>query len=521
MPSNDPKQQALRTVKRRFNIGYKNFSQRLKGLKDGINGRASKVGIPASNIKDPLPGEVGTVLEQLASEFAQLVDGAHSIIDEQGMYSQTRRKKQPKHRQQEAPGAAAPGAPEEQPEGGNRLVEQLSRLGQRDEDLGYRRGTEEETLISEASNPFSRAWQYLKSPFLFRDEKGRHRIQLLRLCADMFYRVLDFENAVLTPDIKHMPETINAFQNLRYAFDIAQKSFAVFLDKDKKERKHQKGLADKAREEAAAKEKAEQLVQDEGYRAAGKDPKRERILESLIDLSVKMTIMSTAIGGASIDKLLTIVNMVLKTPSEDTDILWKKYTLIQTKVKELTSGNFWKEMMTAAKRKYGEDKFEGINNNLALIQRLGQAIDEQWPTINGSGSQKTSDNETNELIKLGHNQITRALRRQLIKLIPFNKTAVHRLDIISQLDQVKKELKEVMDVLEKGVDSEKVAAHFETINNLLNDTTSILRIINVMYEQKSFKERKKHKTRFGDEYDPISDFLMRGKLRRDLRKGLY
>ena len=97
----------------------------------------------------------------------------------------------------------------------------------------------QETLI--ASNPFSRAWQYLKSPFLFRSE-GRHRIQLLRLCADMFYRVLDFENAVLTPDIKHMPKSINAFQNLRYAFDIAQKSFAVFLTRIRKKESIRKVL---------------------------------------------------------------------------------------------------------------------------------------------------------------------------------------------------------------------------------------------------------------------------------------
>ena len=145
MPSNDPKQQALRTVKRRFNIGYKNFSQRLKGLKDGINGRASKVGIPASNIKDPLPGEVGTVLEQLASEFSQLVDAAHSIIDEQGMYSQDDdAKSNPSIASRSMPTAQAP---EEQPDGGEQTRRATLPPGQQLMRI---------SLISEASNRFYR-----------------------------------------------------------------------------------------------------------------------------------------------------------------------------------------------------------------------------------------------------------------------------------------------------------------------------------------------------------------------------
>ena len=522
MPSNDPKQQALRTVKRRFNIGYKNFSQRLKGLKDGINGRASKVGIPASNIKDPLPGEVGTVLEQLASEFAQLVDSAHSIIDEQGMYSKTRRKKQPKHRQQEMPTAEAP---EQEAGGGEKLVEQLSRLGSADEDI----------LISEASNRFTRLWQYIKSPITGRSEKERHRIQLLKLFADTFYRTLDFENAVLIPDLGHMPETVNTFQLLRYSFDSVKDSFLVYRDKDVREKariaeEHEKKRAEEAMqaneeaEEPEAKPQEEQVAQkpeQNEEQAKREEANRESVLASLRKTEEELGLVFETFGWSSVGNVLSIIAMFLKRASSNYQAFMKQKTVVDKKISELAGNEqYWKDLMKAAAKRYGKDKFANIKKKADLMARLKQAVAENWPVIDGSGGKRAAEG-SDRIVKLSHNVLTRALRRQLIKLIPFNKTAVHRLDIVANLDKIKHELKEAMSSIEKGIDVKALKDRIKTIDELLNETTSLVRIINVLFEQKTFEERKKRKTRTGEEYDPISDFLMRRKLRRDLHRGLY
>lgn len=93
MPSKDPVQQALRDKKRGWNTASKEFIKRLLALKKGLNGRGDpQYGIPVSQIQNPLPDEVGTMLSELNGNFQQLAEEALRIIQEQTHYSQTRRK---------------------------------------------------------------------------------------------------------------------------------------------------------------------------------------------------------------------------------------------------------------------------------------------------------------------------------------------------------------------------------------------------------------------------------------------
>ena len=95
--SSDPQQQALRDHKKQFNTATKEFIKRLIALKKGINGRGDNTyGIPISRIQDPLPQEVFTMLQEISSNFEQLVNEAQQIAQEQAYYSEHRRKPQPK-----------------------------------------------------------------------------------------------------------------------------------------------------------------------------------------------------------------------------------------------------------------------------------------------------------------------------------------------------------------------------------------------------------------------------------------
>lgn len=91
--STDPVQQKLRDNKKLWNQGKREFIKRLIGLSQGINGKGSTdYGLPTSNIKDPLPPEVGSMLSELAGNFQQLVQAGLAIIQEQASYSEHRRK---------------------------------------------------------------------------------------------------------------------------------------------------------------------------------------------------------------------------------------------------------------------------------------------------------------------------------------------------------------------------------------------------------------------------------------------
>lgn len=91
--STDPVQQALRDHKKRWNLASKEFIKRLIAFKKGINGRgAPNYGLPVSNIKDPMPTEIGSFLNELSGNFQQLAEEALQIEKEQTNYSQNRKK---------------------------------------------------------------------------------------------------------------------------------------------------------------------------------------------------------------------------------------------------------------------------------------------------------------------------------------------------------------------------------------------------------------------------------------------
>lgn len=93
--SNDPVQQHLRDQKKIWNASARELIANLIAFKRGLNGKGDpRVGIPASNIKDPLPSEIGTYLNHIADNYLSVVKGAEQIIQEQERYSQTRRKPQ-------------------------------------------------------------------------------------------------------------------------------------------------------------------------------------------------------------------------------------------------------------------------------------------------------------------------------------------------------------------------------------------------------------------------------------------
>lgn len=91
--SEDPVQEALRQNKDTWNHDASLLIAQLIAFKKGLNGRGEpKIGIPPGSIKDPMPHEVGSYLDQLADRYNKLISDAHKIIEEQNVYSETRKK---------------------------------------------------------------------------------------------------------------------------------------------------------------------------------------------------------------------------------------------------------------------------------------------------------------------------------------------------------------------------------------------------------------------------------------------
>lgn len=221
--SADPAQQALRDHKSEWNSAVKDFIAHLIAAKQGINGRGSaKANIPPSNIKDPLPGEIGTLLNALTSQFQSLVGDGNAIISEQSNYSKNRRKKQDKSKQINQP----------------EIKTQISELPAQQEQILQNIAAQlsNNNIIKVAgSNRFSRMWEYIASTFK-RDADTKKRVGLLALAADIFYDFLDLENDVLSLNLDSVPTAVSKFQMISYNVE-ALKQAIVGPPKDEEEQK--------------------------------------------------------------------------------------------------------------------------------------------------------------------------------------------------------------------------------------------------------------------------------------------
>lgn len=92
-PSN-PKREELRKHKSEWNKETSKLISNFIDLKRGMNGRAVPThGIPTSYLKEPLPPQIGTYLNEVATSAAKIIEKAKSIMEEQRQYSESEEKR--------------------------------------------------------------------------------------------------------------------------------------------------------------------------------------------------------------------------------------------------------------------------------------------------------------------------------------------------------------------------------------------------------------------------------------------
>lgn len=172
----DPQQESIRQHKANWNVACSAFISRLIAMKRGLNGRGDATfKLPFSKITSPLPQEVVSLLNQLASDFQKLSAEAAGIVQEQAQYSQ--------HRLQS-----------------KKKVSNLSL-----------------DLIKKGSNPFKRFWTYLKF-FGTSDQIKRLRLSLLRFASKIYYELDELENKALSLTVGSIPKALRKYYSIHDHF---------------------------------------------------------------------------------------------------------------------------------------------------------------------------------------------------------------------------------------------------------------------------------------------------------------
>jgi hypothetical protein len=501
MPSSDSKQQGLRNHKKQFNAKYKAFSQKLKAFKDGVNGKPSKIGIPASSIKDPLPPEVGSVLNALSGEFQALIADVESIIAEQSGYSSKRRKKQPRKPK------SLPTNPtqqsQEQP-APDKIVQDLARLGEQEIEL--------EVL---ASSRVSRLWEYFKGMFS-RDSINKQRISLLRMSAELFWKLRDLQDAILDTNIKSTPQLMRSLQTTRYQFSALEDSVERIIQvmETKNPNKEEDGKKDQENvDKAKAKPKeptekelenqvkpSNQTSQPVAQKAKQNVPASTATLIANIHDEVGK-IFRTGLCRDDVLHLNKLLENYRQAPPAEKHAL--KAVIVDAH-KELIE-----KMKIEAKKKYGLV----LENN---------ALDDLVKIIHQHTSKEA--NIDTELVKTSGNVITRYMKKQLAKMRPFDETISMRLDAIETLEDLEASVKDIMDDLEKELDVAKLQSNIDTMNAKMNNLMQALSVIITLYQQSVYSNPEESAKLRGRKdsltHDPMMDFLLRRKIRKDLARGM-
>lgn len=158
-PSSDPKQQEIRLLKSQVNKSISEFIDDLIQFKKLMNGWSSKFYAEKSFIKDPMPADPTTIIGSLANDFSEITRRVSTIIDKQRIYSETRKKREPKSASQ-------------------------IRI----------------EILKEASNPISRSLSRVYLPFGKSATANRFRVSLLNIFTEIKKDLFELEGAILSSD---------------------------------------------------------------------------------------------------------------------------------------------------------------------------------------------------------------------------------------------------------------------------------------------------------------------------------
>lgn len=486
--SKDSVQQRLRDHKRQWNASYKDLSQRLKALKDGLNGRGNaKVGLPPSNIKEPMPTEIGSYLSQIAGEFQTIVGDAESIIAEQAQYAQTRRRKKPK-----APAVSlqAPqensAAPPTTPQAPPAVEENLARLG-----------AAEHGLEKQGSNKLSRFWQYLTGIFSMK-EFNRQRVGLLSQAADLYYSLIDLENNVLSMGVDSIPNTVASYKKFKYNYSSFVGTFnGVRAAMEQKAEQAGVQKPEEVQEETIEpeSEEIEETVKPKPT------PEPAGIIAPLAKIKSDLHLLFNAnLGKQQVQDLFDM----LKEYEEETDDRMKAMWAdrVKSNYEELV-----KHLANEAQKRFGPANVRSIQDIINLVKQNKKAT-------------YISDN----LIKTSHNALTRAMKRRLVKMRTSNKTAPVRLQLDDIISNMKTTIKSIMDNLEKDLSVEELVIFIESLNEDSDRLKQPLHVLNTFFMKDFFTKKEKQKSQpgrngfTGDE--EMMDYVLQRKLKRELSEDL-
>lgn len=394
--SEDPVQEALRQNKDTWNHDASLLIAQLIAFKKGLNGRGEpKVGIPPGSIKDPMPNEVGSYLDQLSERYSKLISDAHKIIEEQATYSETRKKS---------------------------VKEQTASYDPEILKLASWWGSRALTYIN---NSDINNWRWFST-----DEGNNARMLMLKVSTDLIKQLKLIDNFVVSKDINAIPNAIYDFDKFISSFNkLLLPNIKKLVKLEDNANKNIKVSPKRIEEEVSS------ISPETIYDIAPDDNVTEKPEEPILELSGKKseelnpkTILSDIVITGRLIQLMKI----LKVNDKDIELFDNGIKQLRKSLDDIVIS--------------GNGSLEDINNSYSDLKALSSKL---FKIQDKSFSDQLKDVDklivskagmiSPEFEKVAKNFLNRWLKRQKLKVLPDSDDRI-RLDashkILSLIDLV-------------------------------------------------------------------------------------
>jgi hypothetical protein len=444
-PSADPTQERLRQNKAVWNKEVSSFINDLIHFKKMMNGWPSKFYKERTRITQPIPADPATIIGSLAGDFQEISNKGTGLIQEQLEYAKNRRQKQPK------PAAPQPGAAPATPQAPTPeapkpdLTQQLSRqpLAASLEDSGLIRLASDLEAKYElevvASNPFSRFITRLFNPkFGFGEGARIRRLRMAMLdnCVKSFKELKKLHKEIVKSGKGSIVNSHKMMTLIWNYWNAVNRLFSTYKAiRPNEVVKDEGGQIEE--DEELKKEKAAEEGREPGEPAPEQEsvPVTGPVVDKMRDFLVAAAYLGTVTKSPTFRELHSAIESVVAAPKN------RKLDVV---------------------RKTNVD---------GLYDRALQEVNAELNTSGGSFADVVAQKKSAPIEgKMAQRQLGK-LRHQIIP----GATSGQRLEIYRFIAQIRKDLDEVMNLLEAGFDQEKLTTAINQVNREMAALRTMIR----------------------------------------------
>lgn len=467
-PSTDANQEKLRQDKANWNKNVSAFVNDLIHFKKMMNGWPSKFFKERSFIQNPIPADPATIIGSLAGDFQEIVNHGNSIIQQQINYAKTRQQKQPKKTNLTS-GQPQTATPAEAPKPDLTQQLALSQVELNIVKLAFSLENKYNKLIilssslenkylleSEASNAFSRFITKILTPQFGIGEAARIRrlrMTMLDSCVKSYKELKKLHNEIIKSSKSSIITSHKIMTSVWNHWNPVNRLFASFKMMRPKPVIDPGGEIESP-EMKLEREQEQGQEQENNQLPATTTPqdlplyKIEKAKNIMNDYNNYAKLFNSTSGGGSLQELESLIEKIKATPkanridiinNSNIDVLYEK--VLQILNQELnTNGTSLKD----------------ISNQLIKMKAMPPAA----PLA-----------ETGLATEA---QLGRWLGKVRHQILPGAASGT-RLEIYRIIEKIKKDLNEVMNLLEKGFDEEKLNDAIGLVNREMGSLRTMMR----------------------------------------------